>query len=206
MARTTTIGRNRTTTATASTSTERRRWTAPIVGGLIAGAIAGMAMAAWTMIAGSTYANTGFFTPMYLIASPFAGTSHAARSLAAANTGDMFFWATGAALLGAAIHMADSMMFGLVFGVLARLARIGRYTAIVAGMIFGLVLMAFMDWIAQPVTDAIFGGGHYVTGIGSILGWGTWTVAHLIFGGMLGLWVALRPRDVAATDDIVTLP
>lgn len=39
-----------------------------VVGGLLAGALAGMAMAMWTMLAGATFRDFGAFTPMYLIA------------------------------------------------------------------------------------------------------------------------------------------
>lgn len=169
-----------------------------VIGGLLAGAIAGMAMAMWIMIAGATFGHTGFFSPMYLISAPFVGTGDAQRSLAAAGAGDVFVWSTGAALLGAAIHMANSMMFGVVFGAIARVLRLRAVAGVLVGMVYGLVLMVLMDAAVQPATDSLFGGGRYVTHIGSILGWGTWTVGHLIFGGMLGLWVALRPTDVGS--------
>jgi hypothetical protein len=168
-----------------------------IVGGLIAGAIAGMAMAMWTMVAGATFRDFGFFTPMYLLAAPFGGVDEARAALAAAP-GDAFYWATGAALIGAGIHMMNSMVLGVVFGGLARLARLRGLLAVVAGMIFALVVMLVMDWAVQPATEALFGGAPYTTDIPETIGWGTWTVGHLMFGAVLGLWPALRPGDVAA--------
>lgn len=205
MARPSTPRDARISARTASVDTGPRGWGTVVVGGLVAGAIAGMAMAMWTMVAGATFRSTGFFTPMYLIASPFSGTEAAAGSLQAARAGELFFWSTGPGLLGAAIHMANSMMFGVLFGVGARLLRLRRLAGLVTGMAFGVAVMFVMDWLVQPTVAFLFGGGRFVTDVGGILGWGTWTVAHLLFGGMLGLWVALRPDDVAGNDQGVTL-
>lgn len=63
------------------------------VGGLVAGAAAGMAMAMWTMLSGATFRDFGAFTPMYLMAAPFGGVDDARQSLAAAPD-DAFFWST----------------------------------------------------------------------------------------------------------------
>ena len=63
--------------------TSPRGWAIVVVGGLVAGAVAGMAMAMWTMVAGATFRDTGFFTPMYLIAAAFAGTDGPAAPAAA---------------------------------------------------------------------------------------------------------------------------
>ena len=41
--------------------------------------------------------------------------------------------------------------------------------------------MFAMDWAVQPAVESLF-------------------------GGMLGLWVAVRPGDVAGTDEVATLP
>lgn len=168
-----------------------------VVGGLVAGAIAGMAMAMWTMAAGATFRDFGFFTPLYLIAAPFAGVDDVSTALAAAPA-DPFYWATGAALVGAGIHMMNSMVFGVVYAGLARAARLRGVVAIAAGMMFGVVVMLFTDLAVAPAVEALFGGGRFVTGVPEIIGWGTWTVAHLMFGAVLGLWPAVRPGDVAA--------
>lgn len=62
----------------------------------------------------------------------------------------------------------------------------------------GVAVMLVMNWVAAPVTEALFGGGRFVTDLPGIIGWGTWTVAHLMFGAVLGLWPALRPAQAAA--------
>lgn len=170
-----------------------------VIGGLIAGAIAGMVMAMWTMIAGATFQDFGFFTPMYLIAAPFAGVEHARAALAAAPH-NAFYWVTSAALIGAGIHMMNSMILGVVFGGLARVARLRGIVAVAAGMVFALIVMVLMYWVVAPATDALFGGAPYATEIPRIVGWGTWSVGHLMFGAVLGLWPALRPADVATAD------
>lgn len=184
-------------TVTRSTTGTPNRGGRLVVGGLIAGAVAGMAMAVWTMVAGATFRDFGFFTPMYLIAAPFGGVDEVRAALAAAPT-DAFYWATAAALIGAGIHLMNSMVLGVVFGALARVARLRGLVAAAAGMVFGLVVMVIMQWAVQPATEAIFGGAPYTTDIAQVVGWATWPIAHLIFGVVLGLWVALRPGDVAA--------
>lgn len=168
-----------------------------VVGGLVAGALAAMAMAMWTMVAGITFRDFGFFTPIYLMAAPFGGVDEASAALAG-GPADGFYWATGAALIGAGIHAMNSMVLGVVYGALASLARLRGVLSVVAGMIFAVVVMLLMDWAAAPVTEALFGGGRFVTGLPDIIGWGTWTVAHLVFGAVVGgLWPALRSGDGA---------
>lgn len=115
----------------------------------------------------------------------------------------MFLWSTGPAMVGAAVHMVNSMMLGLVFGVVARLLPLGRLTGLATGMVFGLLVMALTHWLAQPAAAAL-GASELVADIGPIVGWGAWTVAHLLFGGMLGLWVASRPQDVAGDGQPLT--
>jgi hypothetical protein len=127
----------------------------------------------------------------------FGGVDEARAALAAAP-GDAFYWATGAALIGAGIHMMNSMVLGVVFGALARLARLRGLLAVIAGMVFALVVMLVMEWAVQPATEALFGGAPFTTQIPETIGWGTWTVSHLMFGAVVGLWPTLRPNDVAA--------
>lgn len=176
-----------------------------IVGGLIAGGIAGMMMAAWTMIAGATFRDFGFFTPMYLISSPFGAVDEARQAIAAAPS-DVFYWFTGAALLGAAIHMVNSMMLGVVFGAVARMLRLRGLTAVIGGVVYGLASLVVMTFALAPLAEQVFGGAPYVDNIGDVIGWPTWIAAHVVFGMVLGLWPALRPRAVHRDRDVLTLP
>lgn len=135
MVQTETVVHGRRTTAPTGTSQNRSVAARVVVGGLVAGAVAGMVMAMWTMVAGATFRDFGFFTPMYLIAAPFAGTGEARAALDTAAV-EPFYWATGAALIGAAIHMMNSMLLGVVYAALASLARLRAIGGVAVGMIF----------------------------------------------------------------------
>lgn len=134
-------------------------------------------MAMFVMIASGTYRDIGVFTPMYLIAAPFAGTEEALRSLTAAEGGDQFTWFTGAGLTGAAIHMGWSMMLGAAFAVLVAVARLPRAAAALGGTVLGLAALAIMEVVTIPVTEALFGGGAVFEDLASTIGWGTWSPA-----------------------------
>lgn len=49
-----------------------------------------------------------------------------------------------------------------------------------------------MSFVVVPIVDAMR--------MERILSWGTWIVAHLLFGLALGLWSFARPMDVAAAE------
>ncbi len=166
----------------------------PLAGGLAAGLLAGAAMAMFVMIAAATYIGKGFFSPMYMIAAPFAGTDELDRSLAAARAGDQFFFAAGPAILGAAIHMGWSMVWGVAFALLTRRLGLGWAIAGALGVAYALVVMVVMAEVALPVTEALFGGAPVVSEIPSRVGWATWVSGHAIFGLVLGLW-SIRWQD-----------
>ncbi len=115
-----------------------------VAAGLAAGVVAGMAMAMWVMFAGGTFREFGVFTALYLIAAPFAGVQEVRESLSAADAGNLFWWSTGAALLGAVIHMAWSMMFRVLFGGVARALRLPSSSVILIGMVYGVAVMFVM--------------------------------------------------------------
>ena len=59
----------------------------PVASGLIAGLVGSMVMALFAMGAGATYLGTGFFTPMYHIASVFIDPGAMMRSMEQAAGG-----------------------------------------------------------------------------------------------------------------------
>ncbi len=103
--------------------------------GAIAGAVGGVAMAMFAMIAGATYQGTGFFTPMYHIAVPLIGAETMMTSATKAGAGSVFHFEAGPALLGFAAHILTALVFGVVFGLLFRAVRAGVVGALVGGAI-----------------------------------------------------------------------
>jgi hypothetical protein len=161
--------------------------------GLGTGLLAGIIMAMFAMIAGATYLNKGFFTPLYMIGAPFAGTEDVMTSIQHARSGNMFWFSLGAALSGAAVHAGMSAFLGLAFGVVA-----GRPTMLngaIAGITYALVVMLLTSFVVLPITAAILGGGSVVNHMPSRVGWPTWVTSHVIYGLVLGSGVSvLRQR------------
>ena len=56
-------------------------------------------------------------------------------------------------------------------------------------MVYGLIALLAINFIVVPVTGSV--------DMGRLFGWGTWTVSHLVFGAVLGLWPVLRSADLA---------
>jgi len=98
-----------------------------------AGVIASMVMASYAMIASATYQHTGFFTPLYHIASTFITPNHRMMSAQSAMHGSTFVSYGGPAVLGAVIHMMVGAMYGALFGALVALTRFSGMMLIAAG-------------------------------------------------------------------------
>ncbi len=65
------------------------------VGGLVAGTAASAVMVTYAMVAAATYQDTGFFTPLYHIASTFIAPSAMEASMQQAMGGDSFYFDLG---------------------------------------------------------------------------------------------------------------
>jgi hypothetical protein len=158
------------------------------------GTVASVAMGIYAMIA-SLYHDTGFFTPLYHIASSVGSPAAMMESMTAATAGDSAFFVAGPALLGALIHMMVGALAGMVFIALTSLRPIGRMSTAIAGVVFGLILMLVNTLLVLPVTARVLGGGDPIADMGAVAGWLTFTVEHALFGLVLGLVVsAMRPR------------
>lgn len=160
-----------------------------------AGLIASVGMAMYAMIAAATYQHSGFFTPMYHIASTFIAPDTMMSSMQHAMAGHTFTFSLGPALLGAVIHMMVGAVYGAVFGILVRLASISKSTVLVAGLVWGLVVFAFSSWIGLPLVAAVFDAGDPIRNMASIVGYPTFLVEHLVYGAVLG--VVLMPARFA---------
>ncbi|WP_306357896.1 MULTISPECIES: hypothetical protein [unclassified Nocardia] len=175
-----------------STVTGRAVGTAAVWGAL-AGVAASMVMAAYAMIAAATYQSTGFFTPLYHIATTFIAPDTMMTSMERAGEGSLFYFSFGPAVLGAVIHMMVGAMYGALFGVIARVAKLHSLAVLtVAGMVWGLIVFAVSAWIGLPIAAALFGGGDPVSDMASMVGYPTFLVEHLLFGGALGMMLGWR--------------
>ncbi len=93
--------------------------------GTVAGVIASLVMATYAMMA-AYFKDTGFFTPLYHIASLVTNDGNMMKSMKADQmNGDAFTFLFGPAILGAMIHMMTGAMHGAVFGVIASRLRMG---------------------------------------------------------------------------------
>lgn len=151
--------------------------------GAIAGMIGGAVMAMYTMIATATYLHMGFFTPLYVIASPLIGR----QALMTSIHQGLFYFALGPALLGLVVHMLWAALYGMIFGLIAYGTHLKGAVAVISGLIYGVLVMLFMSFVIASIVGA--------PNILNLLGWSTWTIGHLLFGLVLGLWPVLRPRD-----------
>lgn len=156
-----------------------------VIRAAIVGMIAGAVMAMYAMLASATVLNQGFFTPLYGIASPFTGSSAMITSM---HSG--VYWSTGPAIVGLIVHMMVSAMLGIVFGSLVQLTALRGGMAILAGMIFGIVVQAMMTLVILP----IIGSGS----MPATIGLPSFTIEHLMFGVALGLWPVVRAQDFLA--------
>lgn len=169
-----------------------------LVPGILAGMVAAVPMGLFSMIAAATYQHRGFFSPMYHIAS-LLGDDTAARSLQAAASGDVFFFVPEPTIFGVAMHLVVGGFFGAIFSVVARavVARIvpSRASIIAVGVAYALLVMLLMSLVLVPAADAALSGEERVSSFASVAGWGTFTIQHVIYGLVLGLWPVFRPQD-----------
>ena len=167
--------------------------------GALLGAGAAIVMAMYAMIAAATYQGTGFFTPLYHIASAVLDPSAMMRSMEAAGGGDTFVFSAGPAVVGVSLHLLTGAFWGAVFGLIVSTGRLRGVAGLIAGIVYGLAVMAVMAFIGLPVIAAVFGGGEPITDMPRLAGWGTFTIEHAIYGTVLGLWPLLRSSRQTAT-------
>jgi len=170
-----------------SSTTTARIETKPGLGrtaivGAIAGVIASLVMAMFAMIAAATYQHTGFFTPLYHIASLFIDPSTMMTSMQQGMSGSNFYFAFGPAVVGAIVHMMTGAMYGIGFAVIARFAKLRGLNLIIAGMVYGAIIFAVSAWIGLPLAATIFSSGEPIANMASMVGYGTFLVEHIMFG------------------------
>ena len=145
--------------------------------GALWGVVASLVMALYAMIA-SAALGQGFLTPLYGIASPLVGGQDMMASMQTLHVN------LGPLLVGAIVHMLWGALYGVIFAFLARQFGLAGPVGLVAGVVYGLLVMGFMMLIVLPIVGA---GGMPKT-VGFSFG-----VEHALFGLVLGLWPLLRP-------------
>lgn len=168
------------------------RWSHNVGKGVLAGILAGIAMAMFAMTAAATYQDTGFFTPMYHIAATFIDPTAMETSMKEAMGGDLYYFSAGPAALGMAIHMMTAVTFGVVFALLATRLGLRGPMAPLAGVIYGIGVFALMSFAILPVVADAFGGGKPISDMPKMVGYATFSIEHVIFGLVLGLMLAPR--------------
>lgn len=166
-----------------------------ILTGAVVGVVAAMGMALFAMIAAATYQGTGFFTPMYHIASVFVDPAAMMTSMEQAAAGDLFYFTPGAAALGMGMHLAVGAGYGAVFGALIHAVQLRGAVAVPVGLLYGLAVLLFSSFVLLPATAAVVGGGDPIRDMPTMVGWGTFTAEHALFGVVLGFWPALFRRE-----------
>ncbi len=166
---------------------ERSNVTQLVKLGALWGAVGALVMAIYAMIAGATYLDSGFFTPMYHIASTFIDPQPMMTSMEHAMKGDAFYFTFGAAGLGMLLHLVVGAIYGIVFALLARVANLVRAASVAVGALYGLVVMSFSSFVGLPIAAALFGGGDPISDMPRMVGWPTFTIEHLMFGVILGI-------------------
>jgi hypothetical protein len=175
------------TETTNSTSVSRA-----IAVGAFGGVIGSLAMAMYAMIISNSVKHTGFFTPLYHIASSFISGKAMMTSMTQVMHGSNFYFDFGPAVVGAIVHMMTGAIAGAIFGFLISKTQASRAITVVAGTMFGLVVLIVNGVVGLPIAARLFGGGKPISDMAKIVGWGHFTVEHVIFGMMLGIIVAAK--------------
>ena len=160
--------------------------------GAAGGVFGSLAMAMYAMIISNSVKHTGFFTPLYHIASSFISGKAMMTSMTNGMHGSSYYFEFGPAVVGAVVHMMTGAIFGAIFGVIISKTHATRAITVVAGTMFGLVVLVVNGVVGLPIAARLFGGGKPISDMAKIVGWGHFTVEHVIFGMMLGIIVALK--------------
>ena len=122
------------------------------------------------------------------------------NSMGAVMHGNNFYFAAGPAIVGAIVHMMIGAIAGIIFVLVARSTSIKGFSAVIAGAMFGVLVMVINGVVGLPIAARIFGGGKPISDMAKIVGWGHFTVEHLIFGMVLGLIYSLSISRKSTTN------
>ncbi len=165
--------------------------------GAVWGIIAAAVMAMLAMIAGATYLGSGFFTPLYHIASSVIEPTAMMTSMEKAMAGETnFYFAFAPAAVGMMVHFMTGAIYGILFALIARSLRLSGGAAIAAGAAFGVGVLLLSSFVGLPVAAAVFGGGDPIADMPKMVGWTTFTIEHVMYGIVLGAgWLLFTRRS-----------
>ena len=152
-------------------------------------------MAMFAMVAAATYQGTGFFTPLYHIASSLIDPTTMMLSMEAAASGDAFTFSAGPAAVGVMLHLLTGAFWGAIFGLIVSTGRLNGWIGLLGGIVYGLAVMVVMAFVALPVIAEVFGGGDPISDMPRLVGWGTFTIEHAIYGAVLGVWPLVKGSE-----------
>jgi hypothetical protein len=160
--------------------------------GITGGIFGSLAMALYAMVISGSVKHAGYFTPIYHIASSMISGKAMMTSLLGPLKGQNFFFDLGPAIGGALIHLTVGAITGAIFGVLISKIHASREFTVVAGTMFGLLVLVVNGFVGLPIASHLFGGGKPISDMANIVGWGHFTGEHAIFGIVLGIVVAIK--------------
>ena len=155
--------------------------------GVAGGVAAATVMAMYAMIVSVAVKDVGFFTPLYHIGSAFISPEAMMTSMERAETGDSYYFTVGPAVAGMIVHLMTGAATGAVFGVVVRLLRLSKALVVLGGVVYGLGVLVVNGFVGLPVVADLFGGGEPISDMPTMVGWGTFTIEHVMFGLVLGL-------------------
>lgn len=163
---------------------------------MLSGVAAAAAMALVTMVAAATVLDLGLYTPVYLVTA-IVEPGPLVESLQEAEAGFRFYLEVGGAAAGMAVHLGIGAGFGALFALLARALRLRGAVAVLVGAAYGLAVMVLMGLVLIPALAGETAGAELIADAPGLIGLPVATVAHLVFGLVLGLWTAVVARDRA---------
>lgn len=144
------------------------------------GLIAGLVFAMWAMIAGIFTSNL------------WAPPQGIGQALGIGHPGHDFQIVPF--IVGLMGHMMNSIIFGLIFLAIAVALKLRGVAAVVAGMMYGIVVYVAMYWVL--LRNLLSGtSGSFLSANPE---W-SWILAHLMFGAVLGLLFAYGPLSRGET-------
>lgn len=134
--------------------------------GAVGGAVGGMVMAMMAMLIAIGY--DGFWTPVRGITSVAFGDQHYGSG-----------FAFGPVAIGVIGHMVNSMMFGMLFAIVAGtvLSTLKPAAVVLMGLVYGIMLWVIMVVV---VADGLQSTGLFVDALPQ---W-AWLAVHMLFGAV----------------------
>jgi hypothetical protein len=167
---------------------------------MLSGVAAAAAMALVTMVAAATVLDLGLYTPIYLVTA-IVEPGPLVESIQEAEAGFRFYLEISGASAGFAVHLGIGAGFGALFALLARALRLRGVVAVLAGAAYGLAVMALMGLVLIPTLAGETAGDQLIADAPELIGLPVATVAHLVYGLVLGVWTAVAARDRAPAED-----